>query len=175
MEIWKDVPNYDNYQVSNYGNVKRKSGYIYHKTGIKCYYPDRMLKPEMSKGYCRVTLSIRNLQKRFFVHQLVMSVFIGKNEVKKYVNHIDGVPTNNRVDNLEWCTSSENEKHSYDKLGKINAIRKLNKSEIIDIRGNCIKGSNQNNRGNVIDFMLKYNVSRSTICNVLKNRYYVKP
>ncbi len=142
---------------------------------MKCYYFERILNPEISKGYCRVTLSISNVQKRFLVHQLVMSVFMGRNELKKYVNHIDGVPTNNRIDNLEWCTSSENEKHSYDNLGKINAIRKLTKSEIIDIRNNCIKGANQNNRGNVIDFMLKYHVSRSTICNVLKNRYYVKP
>ena len=100
---------------------------------------------------------------------------IGKNEIKKYVNHIDGVRTNNRIENLEWCTSSENERHSYNMLGKINSNRKLKESEIIDIRCNCKKAKNRIDRGNVIDFMLKYNVDRSTICNVLKNKYYVKP
>jgi hypothetical protein len=162
MEIWKTIEGFENYEISNLGNVKNN---LYGKI--------RLLKQEKAKGYLRVTFSKNNIQKRFSVHRLVAKYFIENSTNKLCVNHIDGNKQNNIFLNLEWSTHSENEKHSYNILGKINPIRKLLQSEIIDIKINCIKGINQKNKGNVIDFMLKYNVSRKTILNVLNQKYYV--
>lgn len=71
------------------------------------------------KGYHRVTLSFGNVSKKYYVHRIVCQAFIENNESKPFVNHIDGNKLNNNVKNLEWCTSSENERHSFDVLGKV--------------------------------------------------------
>lgn len=163
MEIWKKIEGFENYEISNFGRVKSTN-----------FGNTKVLIQEKVKGYLRVTFSKNNVQKRFLVHRLVAKYFIKNNVNKICVNHIDGNKTNNNYFNLEWVTYSENEKHSYNTLGKINAIRKLLQCQIIDIRTNCIKGTNQNNKGNVIDFMLKYNVSRNTILNVLNKKYYAQ-
>jgi hypothetical protein len=137
----------------------------------------KFLKQETSRGYKRVTLSISGKTKRFQVHRLVAMYFIENPLNKPCVNHIDGDKENNWLNNLEWCTYSENESHSYNTLDKINPIRKLSELEVIDIRKNCIKGNIKNVilfPGNVKIFMLKYNVDRSTILNVLNNKYYVR-
>lgn len=97
---------------------------------------------------------------------MVAEKYIFNNHNKKYVNHKDGVKTNNSFSNLEWVTASENEKHSYNVLGKVNANRKLSDIAIHDIRSNCIKGVN------VFEFITKYNVDRTTILNVINNKYY---
>jgi hypothetical protein len=109
MEFWKDIPDYAGlYKINNYGDVKS-----FNDKGI------RILKQDIAKGYNRVTLSKNNITKRFLVHRLVCQLFIENPLNKKYVNHIDGNKSNNHVSNLEWCTASENEKHSHTYLGKI--------------------------------------------------------
>lgn len=136
----------------------------------------KFLKQETSKGYKRVTLSINGKTERFQVHRLVAMYFIENQLNKPCVNHIDGDKENNNLNNLEWCTYSENENHSYNSLGKVNSIRKLSELDVIDIRENCIKANTKNVvlfPGNVKTFMLKYNVGRKTILNVLNNKYYV--
>ena len=102
QEIWKDVVGYEGlYKISNTGRVK----------SVK---RDKILKEQLNeRGYLRVSLSKNNKQKIYSVHRLVMITFIGYEEGKQ-VNHIDGDKTNNRLDNLEWTTQSENMKHAYD-------------------------------------------------------------
>jgi hypothetical protein len=173
-EVWKSIKDFENYEVSNKGNVRRIQCQIIYKNGVKCNYGIKYLKQEnLKRGYKRVTLSSNDLKLRFSVHRLVASAFIPNNLNKPCVNHIDGNPSNNDLSNLEWCTYSENEKHSYGVLNKINPIRKLKQEEVNDIRKNCIKGVNQISKGNVDFFMKKYDVCRHTILNVLNNRYYV--
>lgn len=64
------------------------------------------------KGYLRVELE----GKGFCVHRLVALAFLPQIKGKTQVNHIDGRKDNNKVDNLEWCNNSENQKHAY-KIG----------------------------------------------------------
>lgn len=177
MEIWKTVELFENYEVSNYGRVRRKECIVTHSNGMTAKYKQKILKQELNrKNYSRVTLSQNNIQKRFQTHRLVAKYFIPNPENKPCVNHIDGNGTNNNVLNLEWCTHSENERHSYDVLGKINAIRKLSEFDVIDIRKNCIKGNSKNVvlfPGNVKFFAEKYNVNKTTILNIINNKYYV--
>jgi hypothetical protein len=132
----------------------------------------KFISPELVKGYKRVSLSINGKVKRFQVHRLVAIHFILNPDKKPCVNHKNGDKTDNVILNLEWCTYSENERHSYNELGKVNAIRKLTISDVDDIKHNAIKGVNQSNKGNIDEYACKYNVNRSTILNVLKGKYY---
>lgn len=94
MEIWADMEWFPNHQVSTYGRVRNKhTGYI--------------LKPFADRyGYLR--LSIGNTD-NVYIHRLVCEVFHGPPEGHRcQVNHIDCDRQNNHVDNLEWCTPSEN-------------------------------------------------------------------
>ena len=180
MEIWKNINNYENlYQVSNKGRVKRKECKVKYSNGIMATHKERLLKFDKSKKnnrgqfYLRVTLSKNNKQKRFQLHRLVAEHFINNSENKKCVNHIDGNPENNNVSNLEWATHSENERHSYDVLNKLNANRKLSISDVEYIRKNYLKGVNDKKRGNRNELQKKFNVNKTTILNIVNNRYYV--
>jgi hypothetical protein len=177
MENWKTIKDFNNYEVSSFGNVRRKKCQVIYCNGIITNYKEKLLKQEINREkYNRVTLSQNNIKKRYQTHRLVAEYFLENPFNKPCVNHIDGDGLNNNVSNLEWCTYSENEKHSYSVLGKINSNRKLNKDQVNDIINNCIK-SNTNNvilfPGNVRKFMLKYNVSRNTILNILNKKQYV--
>lgn len=113
-EIWKDIKGYERlYQVSNFGNVKSLDRYIINKNGDKQYFPGKYLNQGISDNYLKVTLSKSNKQRTFRVHILVARTFIPNPENKPEVNHMDGDKSNNRVDNLEWNTRSENELHAY--------------------------------------------------------------
>lgn len=158
MEVWKKIKGFENYEISNLGNVKNIT-------------TNRILKKELSKGYLRVTLSCKGNVKRFQLHRLVSIIFLENIENKPCVNHINGIKTDNRVENLEWCTYSENEKHSYEVLGKIgNGIlgRKIDVKELDNIKKLYKRGMFQK------DIAKKYKVSNSCIQQILNGKRYVK-
>lgn len=99
MEVWKDIEGYEGlYQVSNLGRIRRDK---------------KIKKPHVDHGgYLTVWLCKHSVQKCLKVHRLVASAFLSNPEGKRTVNHINGVKTDNRVENLEWATHSENINHA---------------------------------------------------------------
>lgn len=110
---FRQIPGHPDYYVSNTGLIKsRKWGKV------------RLLKPKLdASGYNRVGLYTDGKFKNMLVHRVVAQVFIS-NDGKRQVNHIDGDKSNNHVINLEWCTISENVRHSYDILKRKPSYRK---------------------------------------------------
>lgn len=132
-EIWKDIKDYEGlYQVSNLGNVKS----LKFRNKMTIFERERLLTPKNNKGYLRVRLSKNNKQRTYSIHRLVANSFIPNNENKPCVNHINGNKKDNRPENLEWCSYSENEQHSRKVLGKIPINRK--KVNKYDLNGNFI-------------------------------------
>lgn len=109
-EIWKDIIGYEGkYRISNLGNVFsiRRLGSGGDKTG-------KLLKLKIDiYGYCYVNLYNSSGRKLHKIHRLVASYFIDNPDNKPQVNHIDFNRQNNKVNNLEWCTISENHKHTW--------------------------------------------------------------
>lgn len=117
METWKDIPDYEGiYEVSDQGRVRTKIGKTTYtkKHGVR-NWKQRYLKNKTPKGRdVRVSLWKDGKVKSWLVHRLVALAFIPKVEGKEYINHIDGNPKNNRVENLEWCNHKENNNHAFD-------------------------------------------------------------
>lgn len=107
MEIWKDIYGYEGvYQVSNIGRVKRIGSIN------RVFKGEKLLKPQKcSNEYLFVGLSNKKI-KYFLIHRLVAIAFLENKENKRCVNHKNGIRTDNRVENLEWVTHSENNIHA---------------------------------------------------------------
>lgn len=126
----RDVIGYEDlYIVTPDGKVMSKKRELY-------------LKPFYSKDtrgnnkYLRVALSKNGVKNKFFIHRLVADAYLEKKDGRDYINHIDGDKTNNKIDNLEWCTLSENTKHSYDNnlhKGLIGIKQKRNSSGYVGV------------------------------------------
>ena len=104
-EIWKDIAGYEGlYQISTLGRVKS------FKKWKRANCPEEyILKPApIQSGYHTVMLYKDGSKKKFLVHRLVATAFIPNPDNLPHINHIDEDVSNNRVDNLEWCTPQYN-------------------------------------------------------------------
>lgn len=112
QEQWKPIAGYEGvYEVSNFGKVRSLDRTENWKHTTR-YRKGRYLKQMVVCGYCQLELKKNSKGKGFYVHRLVGQAFIANDYAKPKINHIDNNPLNNRVDNLEWCTQSENYNHS---------------------------------------------------------------
>lgn len=116
---WKDIVGYEGYyQVSDTGQIKSVGRIVYRKGhgGFKTVKEKVLPTYFDNNGYQIAFLSKNGMRKTVKVHRLVAFAFIPVVDNKTYVNHKDGDKSNNKVDNLEWCTCSENIQHA-DKIG----------------------------------------------------------
>lgn len=120
-EIWKPVKGYEGfYEVSNTGKVKALQRAVKAHNGWDRTFNERLLTLHSSKLTKRhpnpmyhVELWKDNKRAVKMIHRLVAEHFIPNPDGKPQVNHIDGNRANNTVENLEWCTNSENMHHAY--------------------------------------------------------------
>ena len=126
-EIWRTYPDYSFIEVSNLGRIRTKDRVVTRSNGTKYHAKGRVLKQWISDhGYMYVTFSVNGKNVNLRVHRMVAITFIPNPHNYSEVNHIDCDRTNNRLDNLEWCTRQENVAYR-DKLGhtaKHNAPKK---------------------------------------------------
>ena len=137
IRCWEGI-----YEVSNHGNVRRI------KEGKGTRGPNHVLQPSREKtGYLFVKLRFNGRLDQIKVHKLVMQTFVGLRPDGFEINHIDGNPANNRLTNLEYCTSSQNKFHAYimgrsivSCTGSSNGRSKLKESDVIKIRERYTNG-----------------------------------
>jgi hypothetical protein len=134
-EIWKSVEGFENlYEVSNLGNVRRLDAI----TSNGHFWKGRVLKlRHASNGYITIGLYENGKGHERRVHRLVATAFIPNPKNLPVVNHKDGNKKNNNVDNLEWTTKIENERHSVKigttPVGSQTHSAKLNEENILEI------------------------------------------
>lgn len=124
QEIWKCITEFPEYEVSSLGRVRRDT---------------RVLCPSLIPAdYPRVTLCVGGTLNYRLVHRLVAEAFIPNPESKPQVNHRNAVKHDNRVENLEWCSASENQDHAYrlglKVCGEADPRHKLTIEEVREIR-----------------------------------------
>lgn len=150
-EVWRDIKGFEPYySVSNLGRIKSK----------RLLPKERIMKLRITDRYLKVNLKIGgkiNFTKN--VHRIVAEHFLVYVKGKIFVNHKNGIKTDNRSENLEWCTAAENKLHAIENklsvsfVGENNIKAFLKKEDILDIRRMYING---------------------TISSEIKNRYGLK-
>lgn len=166
-EEWRDIKGYEGrYQVSNKGRVKTVDRY---KSDGR-HQPEAIRKTELDRhGYEFALLYNENGYKRHSVHVLVANVFIPNDDNKPQINHIDGNKINNNLNNLEWCTASENQLHArkiglaVSRYGDDNTSTKVPDSSIKEMR------RLRNNGFTLQQLADKYSVSFGYVGRVLRN------
>lgn len=154
METWKEIKDFPDYEISNLGHVRNKKN-----NKIK-------LTPINSVGYKHVSLMKDGKQYVVKIHRLIAIAFIPNLENKSCINHIDGDKTNNSIDNLEWCTYSENNTHALNiglritPKGEESSVSKLRENDVMEILE--LLKTNMVHR----DIAKIYNISESTISSI---------
>lgn len=135
MEDYKDINGFEGmYQISNLGNVKSLSRRVLSRYSNDRIINEKLLSLNKDKatGYVSITLSLGKKRITKSVHRLVASAFIDNPLNKPEVNHINGIQHDNRAENLEWVTKSENCKHAYSKSLK-RQKKSWNREEVIKL------------------------------------------
>ncbi len=169
-EQWIDI--YDNlYAVSNLGRVKANERDVQTKTGIR-HYKEKILKPEVTAdGHLRVVLCKAGIKKRMFVHRLVANAFIPNPDNLPIINHKDEDPSNNKVDNLEWCTYAYNA--AYNNRHEKNGDLEGHNVYVFDSNNNFIEEF-----PSITKAAKKYNISLATLWRrvqdekIINNHYF---
>jgi len=169
-ETWKPIAEHEgSYEVSDSGRIRS----LDRMACAPKYFRNRkgcVLKPSrIRNGYLIVSLYKDSISKTKLVHILVLKAFLGVNPGGKQCNHIDGDKTNNKINNLEWCTPSENGLHKCRVLlkciGEGHKNSKLTEDDVFKIRAAY-------NRGGVTQRYLaqRYSVSHSTVNHALNRK-----
>ena len=156
-ERWRAIPDYEGwYEAGDLGNIRRV------RPGPGTFI-GKILKPGASgKGYLKVELFKDGKRHGLVVHRLIANAFLGPCPKSLQVNHKDGNKANNRADNLEYITASENVLHAHetglaDHCGNKAHNRKLEEKDVHEIRRSIAEGQT------LASIAIRFGVSKSTI------------
>lgn len=165
-EEWVDVSGYEGkYMVSNMGRAYSAERMVPNHSGFKRLQKPKIINRKPFKnGYIFVSLRDCENSCRKTLHRLVAGAFIPNPENKPCVNHKNGIKTDNRVENLEWVSYSENSKHAYSIGLAEKSMAKLSRDNVIEARKLKDNGVTAKNIAE------KYNVSVYTMYDALRGR-----
>lgn len=170
LEVWRPIPDYEElYEVSSFGRVRRIRFINHHSN--KPIDPRILTLTKCKFGYMRTALCKNSKVKHLFVHRLVLEAFVGPRENDKEVAHLNGIRTDNRVNNLEWTTRKEN--HAHKKMhgtfqsGENQKSAKLKFQDVQKIRELRKNGLKLQEIGDI------YNISDSQISAICNNKSWI--
>lgn len=166
MEIYKSVKGYEGiYEVSNFGNVRS----IDRNDSIGRKTKGRIISPSVCNGYLGVNLCKNSKATYTKVHKIVAETFLEKTENRNEVNHKNGNKKDNRLENLEYVTKSENIRHRViERLHETN-LNKYSDLEIAKIIDEYYKVAGTGKKG-VKHLIKKYNLKENDIRHLVNRR-----
>jgi len=161
--IFKSVSGYEGYfEISESGEVWGIKRMVVTVNGLRTIRGRKIKERINNNGYWEVRLSKDGKSTTTFIHILIAKAFIPNPLNKSEVNHINGIKTDNRLENLEWVTHSENMKHAY-KLGLIKPLCK----HVVD---NCTGKEYSSVKEAAIDLNINYGTFRNYLNGNIKNK-----
>jgi hypothetical protein len=162
--IWRAIPSLEGrYEASDSGDIRHVVNHKVRRARRNRY------------GYLQMNFALNDgtgKNKTLLVHKLIAETFIENPDNLPYINHIDGDKTNNCVDNLEWCTASENSRHAYDtglaanKKGSLSPLAKFTNEQVKEIRNLYSKGASETS------LAILLGVAQSTIGKIARGERY---
>lgn len=169
MEKWSKIDGFDYYRISNHGKVKSLARTIKRSNNTYMRIKERILKTYINQnGYEIAVIQKGKKGKHLQVHRLIALAFIPNPKNKPFVNHINGIKTDNRLINLEWCTRSENEKHAH-RIG-LKSCAGENHSQSILTRAQVLHIRSRKGCESISNLAKSHGVSYSCIKGILSGR-----
>lgn len=172
ISVWKKVVEFENYyEVSSCGKIRS----LDRIDRFGRFYQGRELRQKTTRfGYNEVTFSINGVSKSVKTHRIVAEAFIQNNDNKQQVNHINGIKTDNSLNNLEWVTPMENINHGIktgliNNNGELNPASKMKIKDVLNIRKKYLSGKYSQRL-----LAKEYNVSQKSIFNIVNSKKWVK-
>jgi hypothetical protein len=165
---WRPVVGYEGrYEVSDAGEVKSYVGRLKSSN-----LAGRIVTPCISRGYPKVDLAMNGKKRPFTVHRLVMAAFVGVRPAGFQINHKNGIKTDNRLENLEYCSTAANRQHAYDtglqpkRKGEKHPLAKLTAELVMEIRRRRSNGERPK------DLAREMGIHQSNICHIVSGRIW---
>lgn len=159
-EIWKPIPGYKEYKVSNHGKIKRIGGADARGNQRR----GKSLKPQKNKGgYLYVLLCENGKPKYMSVHKAVMSAFVGECPSGLEINHIDENKENNSLSNLEYITHKKNVNHG-------TALKRGSEKRCVMVTQLSMDGEVMVTYKSIKEAAEKTGLDKSNICKACKDK-----
>ncbi len=150
----------------------RNTPYYFDEDG-NAYRNGRKLKPQISAGYCYITMCIHGIPNRKRLHRILAEIYLDNPNNLPEVNHKNGIKTDCRIVNLEWSDKSHNQQHRVLVLkkgvGQSRSDSKLKDDDVLWIRKNYIKGDTTFGQR---PLARKFNLTQKTIASIVKNKHW---
>lgn len=169
IENWLPIKGYvKRYEISDFGRIRTAGRWVKDRLGRSRFrYPIIKKQTISAQGYLLISLNDLKKHETFTVHRLVIRHFLSentKNDIQ--VNHKNGSKIDNHITNLEWVTSSENQKHAYriglrSQLGQNHASAKLTNIQAMEIFNSDMR---------VTDLANKYSITMTSVCGIKSGR-----